>query len=409
MFVTQQSLKHKPKCRVQLHVHLDGSARLETLWEIMRQKGIPIPGTGSLRDLKESVQVEEPTDLNGFLKGFSVFMPALIDDEAAIERVAYEFVEDQARDSVAYCEVRFCPHLLSSSTGVGPKYLETMKLNGNYHDATTPDDMLKAALKGLHRGEVDFGTKIRVLLCCIRGHSQWSWDILRMCEEYRDQGVVGIDIAGDEAVLMKTKDKSVAANGEEFEDIDSHVFKMAKEKGIHRTVHAGEAGPAEGVEAALDNLHAERIGHGYRVLENPDIYERCIKEKVHFEVCPHSSYLTGAVNHLTTKSKRHPVLRFCEDGVSFSVNTDDPTITGTAMEDECRLLCSWGLSEAHLAKASFEAALHTFLPPEEKHALIAQLQEAFGIVEFSLPAPVQPQSPPVAKPAVTFSTWADRS
>ena len=72
------------------------------------------------------------------------------------------------------------------------------------------------------------------------------------------------------------------------------MFNEAKEKGIHRTVHAGEVGPAKCVQQALDLLHAERIGHGYRVLEDEKLYQRCLRDKVHFEVCPTSSLLTGA-------------------------------------------------------------------------------------------------------------------
>ena len=127
----------------------------------------------------------------------------------------------------------------------------------------------------------------RVILCCIRGLPQFSEDILRLCVKYKKQGVVGIDIAGDEEGL----DPKAA---DMFEQSTYKVFEEAKKLGVNRTVHAGEVGPPKCVEQALDRLHAQRIGHGYRVLGDQALYARCLKERVHFETCPTSSILTGA-------------------------------------------------------------------------------------------------------------------
>ncbi|KAG0720451.1 Adenosine deaminase [Chionoecetes opilio] len=209
------------------------------------------------------------------------------------------------------------------------------------------DDVLDAVLKGLARGEQQFGTKARVILCCIRQRSEWSWDILRLCEKYKERGVVGIDLAGDEGLVSESESFTKS-------DVECAVFQAAKEKGIHRTVHACEEGPAICVKKAVEMFGAERIGHGYRVLEDEEIYKMCQQENIHFEICPHSSYLTGDVQSLTTPSKRHPILRFAEDEVSFSINSDDPTLTHTRLSDEYKLLISWGFTEAHLTRANFQ-------------------------------------------------------
>ncbi|KAG0722703.1 Adenosine deaminase [Chionoecetes opilio] len=297
-------------------------------------------------------------------------------DAALIERIAYEFIEDQARECVAYCEVRFTPQLLLPSHNLTPSEQET-HLNGSVNEAKemVVDDVLDAVLKGLARGEQQFGTKVRVILCCMRGRSEWSWEILRLCEEYKERGVVGIDLAGVEGSEIESFTKS---------HVEYAVFEAAKEKGIHRTVHACEEGPAICVQKAVEMFGAERIGHGYRVLEDEEVYKMCQQENIHFEVCPYSSYLTGDVQSLTTPSKRHPILRFAEDEVSFSINSDDPTLTHTRLSDEYKLLNSWGLTEAHITRANFQAALHSFLPPEEKKQLIDQLQEAYGFIHYSL-------------------------
>ncbi|XP_071523961.1 adenosine deaminase-like [Panulirus ornatus] len=421
MFVLQEPLKFRPKCRVELHVHLDGAIRYETIWEVMRQKGLKLPGSGSLADLRAAVQVKEPQDLCHFLRGFQIFFPAIVGDLAVIERIAYEFVEDQARESVAYCEARFSPHLLLPNQDTQPNFLQNeggTRINGSVdgiteshsvsNDEVDVDSILNAVLKGLARGEEDFGTKVRIILCCIRGLSKWSWDVLRLCEEYSNRGVVGIDLAGDEG---HSKEGQSAVES----PVELAVFEAAKEKGIHRTMHAGEAGPASCVKLAVEVFGAERIGHGYRVIEDENTYQMCLKENIHFEVCPHSSYLTGSIKSLTTNSKRHPVLRFAEDGASFSINSDDPTITSTRLTDEYKLLYKWGFTEAHFSRLNFQGAIHSFLPPEEKKALVELLREVYGIVDYTIPTPTSlspattrtPSPPP--KPSVTFGTWAERA
>ncbi|XP_045121807.1 adenosine deaminase-like [Portunus trituberculatus] len=378
--IFNEPLKHRPKSRVELHVHLDGAIRHETIWEVMRQKGLPLPGNGSLADLKEAVKVQEPKDLAHFLQAFGIFLPAI--------------VEARPLSTESVCVCVSVNHVNGSVNGVKEMVV---------------DDILDAVLKGLSHGEQQFGTKVRVILCCIRGHSEWSWEVLRLCEEYKERGVVGIDLAGDEG--SSSENESFTKR-----DPDMAVFEAAKEKGIHRTIHAGEAGPADCVKTAVEMFGAERIGHGYRVLEDEEIYKMCLRENIHFETCPHSSYLTGSMQSLSSPSKRHPILRFTEDEVSFGINTDDPTVTDTRLSDEYKLLMRWGFTEAHLTRANFQAALHSFLPPAEKKELIDQLQEAYGFVHFTLPSTSSSTSPsgtrtstPPPKPSVTFGTWADRS
>ncbi|KAG0712426.1 Adenosine deaminase [Chionoecetes opilio] len=190
--IFNEPLKRRPKSRVELHVHLDGALRHETLWEVMRattstsaekafhsvavaqvkarwpvavwilgtlrrrspdttvlvvrsdlihgipsparQKGLPLPGNGSLSDLKEALKVQQPRDLTHYLQALTIYLPAIVGDTALIERMAYEFIEDQARDCVAYCEVRFPPHSLLPSHNLTPSEEET-HLNGSVNGA----------------------------------------------------------------------------------------------------------------------------------------------------------------------------------------------------------------------------------------------------------------------------------
>src|SRR5699024_7882835 len=114
-----------------------------------------------------------------------------------------------------------------------------------------------------------------------------------------------------------------------------------------RTVHAGEMGPATNVAYAVKKLHAERIGHGYHVIQDQDIYEECRRRDIHFETCPYSSYLTAAVG----PDEKHAILTFAEDNANFSINKDDATQTKSTLDSEYELLRKQGLNELHLVRA----------------------------------------------------------
>ncbi|KAF0303098.1 Adenosine deaminase [Amphibalanus amphitrite] len=323
MEVTER-VANPAKYRVHLHIHLDGAIRPSTIWELSRG------------------------------------------DLAAIERVAFEFVEDEAGSAVLYTEPRFSPHLLVGAGG-----------------QVTARQVTEAVLRGLARGQQQFGVTARLLLCCVRGFSEYYDDVLEMCTEFRDKGVVGMDISGDEATAT-TEDGDMHSS-EQLLQREIALFQEAARRGIHRTVHSGEAGPAYMVQIALDKMHAERIGHGYHVLEDEELYRRCIKERVHFECCPSSSHLTGSVPLTQTK---HPVQRrvhcfgsFYEDGVSFSVNVDDPTVIQGNMDSEYSLMRRMGFNEAMFATMNFNAAKACFLPENEKKELLKKICKAFGFPE----------------------------
>eukprot|EP00088_Acartia_fossae_P062146 TRINITY_DN7486_c0_g1_i1.p1 TRINITY_DN7486_c0_g1~~TRINITY_DN7486_c0_g1_i1.p1 ORF type:complete len:364 (-),score=82.82 TRINITY_DN7486_c0_g1_i1:340-1431(-) len=345
----KRTQKKIPLSRAELHIHLDGSVRLSTVWELSKQKNIKLPGNGSIADLEKAVKLSEPSTLAGFLSGFQYTSPPITGDVVAMERVALEFCEDISEHGVLYVEARFCPHLLVHPDGG--------------EDSATPDDIIEAVLRGFEKGETEFGITVRTLLCCIRGLPQFDKDIVRLADKYRDKGVVGIDVAGDEGHI---EDLAHAM----FDQSVIETFDEARKLKLNTTAHAGEVGPAACVEQALDVLKAKRIGHGYRVLENPKLYERCLKEGVHFETCPTSSILTGAQ---PTDIFYHATVKFAEDGANFSINSDDPMVTGTWIEHEYELLRSWGLNETYITRSNFNAIRSSFLDESEKKAMIKKL------------------------------------
>ncbi|XP_065283953.1 adenosine deaminase-like isoform X2 [Dermacentor albipictus] len=302
-----------PRTRVELHLHLDGSVRLETIWELAHKKKIDL-GCSSIAALRWRLQKVESSSLKDFLDRFSIFMPTIVGDLVAIERIAYELCEDQAREGVAYFEARYSPHLLASK-----------------EKCVTPALVVQAVSRGLQRGEHDFRIKARSILTSVWGNDEWTIDCLKLCEEHNCIGVVGIDIAKDE----------VQTPG--YTAVEAQVFQRAKQVGVPRTAHAGESGTYSTVRDAIVNLNCDRVGHGYRVFQDP----------------------TGET--------------FAEDNVNFSINKDDSTITGSTLDLEYAFLKELGLTEAHIIRANINAARSCFLPHSEKEDLLQHLFREYGI------------------------------
>ncbi|XP_077500158.1 adenosine deaminase-like isoform X2 [Amblyomma americanum] len=312
-----------PKYKIQLHSHLDSCVRHETIWELTHG------------------------------------------DRDALERVAYEAGVDQASEGVLYSEMLLSPHMLAASS-------TALRWPGMPETMASARDVVDAALQGLRRAEQETGAKLRIVLCCLRGMPEGSPEVLELCREYSSQGVVGIDVCG----VIRPGDVSTApafSDAGEYGEEVTHpliveTFQRALFCGVHRTVHAAEAGPPATMLRAVRQLHAERIGHGYRaVAEGGDAYRTALAAGVHFECCPTSSYLTGGVDRDT---KEHPILRLRRDGASFSLNTDNPTVTHTKLEDEYRLALELGFTPEDLLRCNRSAISASFLPDDEKWELL---------------------------------------
>ncbi|KAA3680019.1 adenosine deaminase [Paragonimus westermani] len=325
---------------IELHVHLDGSLRADTLWDLAKQRQIKLPHS-NFEEFRRTFSPQNPYSLTKFLSGFQWVIPILAGDKEALVRSAMEFVEDcRYRSGLCYVEARFAPHLLT----------------GFSMDA---EAVIQATLDGLQRASTEHVVQTRLILCIMRDRPETADEVLQLARKYEPHGVVGIDIAGDESHWTP----------QDLAPELLKIFDMAKVYGVHRTVHAGEAGPAEAVHEAVFRLHAERVGHGYGVLKNPIIYEQVREAGVHFEVCPTSSIMTGAVKQNTTK--KHPVHRFISDGTSFSLNTDDPLITGRWLKDELAYCeTELGLSTMAIEQSKRNAVKAAFIDSVEDRELL---------------------------------------
>uniref|UniRef100_A0A452VNI3 Adenosine deaminase n=1 Tax=Ursus maritimus TaxID=29073 RepID=A0A452VNI3_URSMA len=310
-------------------------------------------------------------------------MPTIAGCREAVKRIAYEFVETKAKEGVVYVEVRYSPHLLANSK------VDPIPWNQAEGDLT-PDEVVALVSQGLQEGERDFGVKVRSILCCMRHQPNWSPEVVELCKKYRHQTVVAMDLAGDETI-----------EGSSLFPGHVKAYEEAVRSGIHRTVHAGEVGSPEVVREvrslgwhgallaassppwtrlhsaslqAVDTLKTERLGHGYHTLEDEALYARLRQENMHFEVCPWSSYLTGAWKLGT----EHAVVRFKHDQANYSLNTDDPLIFKSTLETDYQMTKEgMDFTEEEFKRLNINAAKSSFLPEEEKEELLDLLYDAY--------------------------------
>lgn len=292
------NLRKLPK--IDLHRHLEGSIRFETFAELARDTGIEL----SRRELRRrtSMRGEKP-GFERFLSKFALYR-GLYPSRDWIERVAFEAAEDAKKDGVVHLELRFSPTHFGRRLGA------------------KGEDVAAWVARGARRA----GISVAFIATFGREYSPEENGPTTRAVEGTDL-FSGLDLAGDES-------RSAMPFLGLFKRLDLPV-----------TIHAGEAGGAQNVREALTVFGAHRIGHGVRVLEDPEVLRIC--RAVTFEVCPTSEVQTGAA----ASWKRHPVLRMFEAGLRITLNTDDPSVCGTTLSEELVLCRRNGMTEAALVAA----------------------------------------------------------
>ncbi len=326
--------------KVELHRHLEGSLRLTTMLDIARQHGVTVPA--SMFNLSGLVQVQDkdPMTFTNFLDKFKT-LRLFYKSPDVIDRVTREAVEDAARDNVRYLELRFTPVALSRAEG--------FPLN----------DVMDWVVASAQEAAKKFKIKVGLIASVNRHESpELAEQVAWLAAEYIKDGLTGLDLAGNEAEF-----KSEPFYG---------IFREAKQAGLHITIHAGEWGPAENVSDALQNLNAERIGHGVRVLESEKATQLARELGAVFEVCVTSNYQSGVVESLI----EHPLPRMFEAGLKATVNTDDPSVSRITLSHEYQHVCEELLVPMDVLKNSvIDAARAAFLPDDEKQELVTSLKK----------------------------------
>lgn len=329
---------------VELHRHLDGNVRLETVLDLARSRGIELPAD-DLESLRPFVQITEPEpDLPAFFQKFAVLRRVMA-DEAAVRRIARENVEDAAAQGIDYLELRFSPWFMAETNGLDPTGVVEAVCDGLEEALSAPGEAERVA--------AGLPPRARLIGIISRNYGvDVGWKELEAALAGRDRGVVALDLAGDEKNWP----------GGLFVE----HFRAAREAGLHTIAHAGEADGPESVRQAVVELGAERIGHGVRSVEDPSVLELLAERGTPLEVCPTSNVHTSTVPRL----KDHPLRRLYDRGLKVTLNTDDPSISGIELEHEYRVAREvLGFTEADLRVCQQNAVEAAFLSRDEREAL----------------------------------------
>jgi adenosine deaminase len=323
--------------KVDLHRHLEGSLRFETLLEVARDHGITIPLAPGLQSLT-SIQASDPLNFTNFLSKFQI-LRMFYRSRQVIERVTREAIEDAAADAVQYLELRFTPVALTRAQ--------------DFSLADVMDWVADAAQQASRAT----GITVRLIASVNRHESpDLAALVADLAAERIPAGIVALDLAGNEADFSA---RPFVA-----------VFREARRKGLGLSVHAGEWGGAANVGEALELLDADRIAHGVRVMEDPQVVELARSRGTPFEVCLTSNLQSGVVPSLA----EHPLRKMMQAGLNVTLNTDDPSISRITLSDEYHLAIElFGLSVAELSQRVLMAANAAFLPPGERDALVVRL------------------------------------
>ncbi|MCC6260111.1 MAG: adenosine deaminase [Anaerolineales bacterium] len=326
--------------KVELHRHLEGSLRLATMLDIARKHGVTIPL--SMLNLSGLVQVQDkdPMTFSNFLEKFKT-LRLFYRSPDVIHRVTYEAVEDAAKDNVRYLELRFTPVALSRAEGFP------------LHDVI--DWVISSAQEAAQKNNIKVG-----LIASVNRHEspELAEQVAWLAAEHIKNGMLGLDLAGNEAEF-----KSDAFHG---------IFKEARQSGLHITIHAGEWGPAENVQDAIENLSAERIGHGVRVLESQSVTALARERGIPFEVCVTSNFQSGVVKALNL----HPLPRMLDAQLKVTVNTDDPSISRITLSQEYQHVGEELNTPLEVLKGCIlNAARAAFLPENEKNELVDSIKK----------------------------------
>lgn len=297
--VNKSDNKACPDKYIDLHLHLDGAITSDIAKKLARLQNIKLPAEND-EQLKKLLTVPDTcTSLNDFLKCFAL-PDALMMTQEGISEAVYLVAENIRQQGVIYAEIRFAPQ-------------------NHTEKGMSQEEAVQAALEGLKRTEL----KANIILCCMRGEGNEAanYETLELTKKYlvEDGGVTGMDLAGAEA-LYPTSEYAA-------------LFAKAREYGIPFTIHAGEAAGAESVRCAIE-YGAARIGHGVRIREDDSVCELVKNKGIFLEMCPTSNRQTHAVENM----KDYPFIKYLNEGIKVTLNTDDMAIEGITLTEEFRYI-----------------------------------------------------------------------
>ena len=321
---------------IDLHRHLDGNVRLATILDLGRKHGIKLPGD-TIETLRPHVQVEGVmTDLVSWLNKLH-WMIAVLGDYDACQRIARENVEDAKAEGLDYVELRFSPYFMA-----GPNRLD-------------PARVAEAVVAGIEEGRAKTGLEVKIIGILSRTFGPEACQVELEALLTQRAHITALDLAGDE--------KNWPA------ELFRKHFARGRDAGWAITAHAGEAGGAASVWAALRELGATRIGHGIRAIDDPALLDHLGEHGIGLEINLTSNVQTNTVPSFAA----HPMKQFLAHGLLATINTDDPVISGIDLRHEYAVAApAAGLDATEIRRAQQHALSIAFLTPEEKARLVAR-------------------------------------
>jgi adenosine deaminase len=332
-YPTRDLLRRLPKA--ELHCHLDGSVRPQTLLELGREHRTPMPAT-DVEALRDFMIVRDARNLEDYLTRFDVTLSVMQTAEA-LERIAYELAEDAAAEGVRYIEMRYSPVL------------------NTRHDLSL-GETVEAPLRGIERAQRDHGIVSRLIICALRNLSPGiSLELARLAVAYQDRGVAGFDLAGGERGHPAS--------------VHAEAFAHAREHGLACTCHAGEGAGAESVREAVYACGAQRLGHATHLIEDLALTDLVNERGITLELCLTSNVQTRAA----ASYEMHPMRRYFDKGMNVVLNTDNRLMSGTTLTDEyAHAAEQLDFSFDELCKVALNGFESAFLPAAQRDGLIAR-------------------------------------
>ena len=332
--VDRELLRRLPKA--ELHCHLDGSVRPDTLLELGQEYGVGMP-RATAQELAAYMRVDDARNLEEYLERFDVTL-SVMQSADALERIAYELVVDAAADGVRYLETRYAPVL-------------------NVRGGLSLGDAVDAPLRGLLRAEQQTGVRARIIVCAIRNMpATVSLELAELAVAFRGKGVVGFDLAGGELGNPASAHRA--------------AFAYARAHDLRCTCHAGEGDGAESVRLALHSCGAERIGHATRLIEDEALTEYVNEQRIALEICLTSNVQT----HAAASYESHPLREYFDRGLNVVLNTDNRLMSAVTLTDEyVRAAEHLSFSFDELAQIALNGFESSFLPDAERRVLIEEM------------------------------------
>ena len=329
--------KQMPK--VELHCHLDGSMRPQTVLDLAREQDVSLP-KNTVDGLKEYLTVNDDCpSLGEYLKGFDVTL-SVLQTAGAIKRCAYELFMDLHDDGVIYAEVRFGP---------------TLHRQKGLHAV----DAIKAVYAGYKQAHDECGIQGGVIACGIRhlGEKDVAAALMAAIES---DCVLGVDLAGAEGPFPAS--------------VFTEAFGLVNSQHLPVTIHAGEADGAHSIHSAL-KLGARRIGHGTRLFEDDYLMNVVLRDRIHLEICPTSNVQTKATDSIAG----HPAKEYYKKGVSLSISTDNRLISGVTLSQEYgKLAKEWGWGRHEFGQTNLMALQSSFCRWEVRKKLKEKVLDAYA-------------------------------